>query len=66
MGPLKGIKVLADTHRKFPGDAELLQALAAMERERGNRDAARSSARKLDEISPDDPQARSLLNELSR
>ena len=62
----EGIRVLAEAHRHFTGDAEILLALAAMERDRGKRDAARGYARKLDEISPDDPQARALLKELSR
>ena len=62
----EGIKLLADAQRRFTGDADILQALAVMERDRGNRDAARVYARKLGELSPDDPQAQGLLRELER
>ena len=62
----EGMKLLADAQRRFTGDADILQALAVMERDRGNRDAARVYARKLGELSPDDPQAQGLLRELER
>jgi Flp pilus assembly protein TadD len=58
--------VLADAHQRFGGDAEILQALATMERDRGKLDAALSYARKLVELAPDDPQAQALLRELER
>jgi len=63
---VEGIKVLAEAHERFSGDAEILQALATMERERGRRDAAIAYARKLVELLPDDPQAGILLRELER
>jgi len=44
----------------------LLQALATMERDRGNRQAAADYARKLVALLPDDAQAKALLQELQR
>ena len=62
----EGIRVLAAAHQRFTGDVELLQALATMERDRGNRTAARDYARQLTELTPDDQQAQALLRELSQ
>ena len=62
----EGIQALANAHRRFPGDPELLQALATMERDRGDRQAAAGYARKLAALMPDDAQARALLQELQR
>jgi predicted CXXCH cytochrome family protein len=62
----EGIQALAEAHRRFPGDAALLQALATMERDRGERQAATGYARKLLALTPDDAQAKALLQELQR
>jgi len=62
----EGIAVLAAAHAKFTGDAEILQALATMERDRGSIAAARDYARQLVQLTPDDPQAHALLRELER
>jgi Tfp pilus assembly protein PilF len=62
----EGIQALADAHRRFPGDPALLQALATMERDRGDRQAAAGYARKLLALTPDDAQAKALLQELQR
>jgi predicted CXXCH cytochrome family protein len=64
--PAEGIAVLAAAHARFTGDAEILQALATMERDRGNLAAARDYARQLVQLNPDDPQAHALLRELAR
>jgi len=61
----QGLKVLADAHRRFPGDVEILQALATMERDLGRNSAARGYAQQLVELVPDDPQAQALLRALS-
>jgi tetratricopeptide (TPR) repeat protein len=60
----EGIAVLAAAHAKFPGDSEILQALATMERDRGRNAAARDYARQLVQLTPDDPQAQALLRAL--
>lgn len=62
----EGIQALADAHRRFPGDAGVLQALATMERDRGDRQAAAGYARKLLVLMPEDAQAKALLQEVQR
>ena len=62
----EGIAVLAAAHAKFSGDPEILQALATMERDRGNLAAARDYAKQLVQLTPDDPQAQALLRQLGR
>lgn len=61
----EGIKVLVEAHKRFPGDVEILQALATMERDLGQHAPARSYAQQLVELVPEDPQAQALLRELS-
>jgi Flp pilus assembly protein TadD len=62
----QGIKILAEAHRRFAGGVEILQALATMERDRGQRSAAQRYAMQLVELVPDDPQAQALLRDLTR
>lgn len=62
----QGIKVLIDAHKRFTGDVEILQALATMERDRGQIATARGYAQQLVDLVPDDPQAQGLLRELTR
>jgi predicted CXXCH cytochrome family protein len=62
----QGIRVLADAHKRFTGDTDILQALAMMEHERGRRDAALTYARKLAELLPEDPEAKIMLQRLQR
>jgi Flp pilus assembly protein TadD len=62
----EGIQALAEAHRRFPGDPELLLALATMERDRGDRQAAVGYAQKLIVLMPDDAQAKVLLQQLQR
>ena len=61
----EAIRVLAAAQKRFTGDVELLQALATMERDRGQRAAAREYAQQLVKLVPDDPQAQALLRELA-
>ncbi len=60
-----GIKVLAEAHQRFPGDAEILQALATMERDRGELAPARRYAQQLVDLVPEDPRAQALLRALA-
>jgi Flp pilus assembly protein TadD len=62
----QGIKVLVDANKRFSGDVEILQALATMERDQGQRVTARGYAQQLADLVPDDPQAQGLLRELAR
>jgi tetratricopeptide (TPR) repeat protein len=61
----EAIKVLAEAHKRYPGDIEILQALATMERDLGQLKLAHGYAQRLVELVPDDPQAQALLRELA-
>ncbi len=65
-GREQGIAALERAHRRFPGDRAILEALATMERDRGNRGQALAYAEKLVAIASDDPAAQALLRELQR
>jgi Flp pilus assembly protein TadD len=58
--------VLRAAWERHTGDTEILLALASYSRESGNRAAALGWARKLIEVSPDDPSAQQLLAQLTR
>jgi predicted CXXCH cytochrome family protein len=60
----QGLEVLSEAHRRFPGDVEILQALATMERDLGRNSLARGYAQQLVDLVPDDPQAQALLREM--
>jgi len=62
----KGIAALEQAHRRFPGDRAILQALAAMERDRGDRAKALDYAERLLALAPDDPTSEALVRELRR
>ena len=62
----QAITVLEQAQRRSPGDQALVQALAAFERDRGNRAAATRWAEQLVVLAPDNPQARELLDGLRR
>jgi Flp pilus assembly protein TadD len=62
----KGIAVLEQAHQRFPGDRAILQALATMARDRGDRAKAVAYAERLAAVAPDDGQAQALLKELAR
>jgi len=49
-----------------PGDRGILQALAAMERDRGDRAKALAYAERLLALAPDDPAGERLVQELRR
>jgi len=62
--PNQAIKVLEETHTRYPYDREILYALAAFNRDMENLDEARGYAEKLVTLSPNDPDARHLLDSL--
>ncbi len=62
--PRRALAVLKEAHERAPTDREILVALAQYSRQAGDRNAARGWARKLVELSPDDPTARRLLDSL--
>ena len=62
----RGIAVLEKAHQRFPADRAILQALATMARDRGDRAKALAYAEQLVAVAPDDGQAEALLKELRR
>ena len=62
----RGIAALEQAHRRFAGERSTLEALATMERDRGNRVRALAYAEKLVAIAADDPAGQALLRELRR
>ncbi len=60
----KGVAVLEQAHRRFPGDRAILQALATMARDRGDRAKALAYAGQLARLAPDDPDGQTLLRSL--
>ncbi|MGH8680169.1 MAG: ammonia-forming cytochrome c nitrite reductase subunit c552 [Burkholderiales bacterium] len=62
----KGIAALEQAHQRFPGDRAILQALAAMERDRGDRAKALAYAEQFAALAPDDPAGERLVQELRR
>jgi Flp pilus assembly protein TadD len=62
----KGIAVLEKAHQRFPGDRAILQALATMARDRGDRAKGLAYAEQLVALAPDDGEAQLLLKELRR
>jgi Flp pilus assembly protein TadD len=61
----ESIRVLEEAHERHPGDRELLYALINFNREIGDVLSARRYAEKLLEVSPHDPGAARLLDELN-
>lgn len=62
----EAIKVLKEAHARHPNDREVLYALVVFNRDMGNRDVAGQYAEKLVALSPQDPAARRLLNQLKQ
>jgi Flp pilus assembly protein TadD len=62
----QALKVLNEAHARHPNDREVLYSLVYFNRDAGNTDAARRYAEKLIELSPNDPRARALVNELQK
>jgi Flp pilus assembly protein TadD len=60
----QAIETLERVLAKHPNDRESLLALVAFQRDRGNLEAARSTARRLAELQPDDPQTQALLQQM--
>jgi tetratricopeptide (TPR) repeat protein len=64
--PERALELLARAHDRHPGDADILAALATINRERGHLDAARAYAGKLLEVAPEDPRARQIAAGIGR
>jgi predicted CXXCH cytochrome family protein len=62
----QALQVLKDAQTRYPGDRDILAALAQYHRQAGDRQGAIAWARKLVEASPGDPGARHLLESLER
>jgi tetratricopeptide (TPR) repeat protein len=60
----EALAVLEQAHERRPGDREPLLALATIRRDQGDLSAALGYARKLVELSPGDPGAQSLIEQL--
>ena len=60
----RALEVLTQAHARYPGEPEILVALATISRERGQLASALGYARKLVELVPYDQGARQLLAEL--
>ncbi len=60
------VAVLEKAHQRFPAHRDVLQALIAFERDRGNRAAAQRWAQQLLALAPDDPQARQIAESLRK
>ena len=60
----KAIQELEAVLAKHPNDRDSLRALIAFQRDAGNLDAARRSARRLAELEPDNPEVRALLRQV--
>jgi len=64
--PGKAMDLLASALKKFPRNAQLLQAKATIGRDNGRWDAALAAARKLVELAPDNRRYRGLLQQIQR
>ena len=62
----EALRVLRRAHERSPSVRAVLVALVTLNRDRGALDEARSWARRLVELSPDDPAARQLVAELEQ
>lgn len=60
------VQVLDETHVRHPNDREVLYGLVTFNRDMGNLDAATRHAEKLVALSPQDPTARRLLDQLKQ
>ena len=60
----RALEVLDAAHQRQPADRELLIALATISRDNGSISVAVEYARKLVALSPQDPSARQLLEQL--
>jgi tetratricopeptide (TPR) repeat protein len=64
--PDGAIDVLQQAHQRRPADRQVLEALIAFERDRGNLPAAITYAQHLIQLVPDDPNAKALLAQLQQ
>jgi Flp pilus assembly protein TadD len=61
----RALEVLASAHTRYPGNREILQALASLNAKAGRGAAAVGYAKKLVELDPQDPEARQLYDQLT-
>ena len=61
----EALQRLRDAHARFPGHRDTIVALATIHRDGGEVDEARQYAERVLEMSPADPSARALLDELN-
>ncbi|MDE0363801.1 MAG: tetratricopeptide repeat protein, partial [Rhodospirillaceae bacterium] len=59
------VQRLREVHARFPGHRDTVVALATIHRDGGEVDEARMYAQRLLEMSPADPSARALIEELN-
>jgi TolA-binding protein len=62
----EAIRRLQQLAKRWPGNRDLLFALATMQRDAGQRAAARATAESLAAAFPDDRNAQALVEELSK
>jgi Flp pilus assembly protein TadD/ssDNA-binding Zn-finger/Zn-ribbon topoisomerase 1 len=62
----RGLEVLRTANQRFPGDREILLGLATLSAEAGDISHAKLYAKKLAEVSPSDPRAGTLLQQLEK
>jgi len=60
----QAIALLQQAHQRRPADRQVLEALVAFERDKGNLPSAISYAQELVQLIPDDPNAKAMLNQL--
>jgi Flp pilus assembly protein TadD len=60
----QALKVLRHAHLKHPADREILMTLITFDRQKGDLRSAVAYARQLIQLSPTDPQAKALLDDL--
>jgi tetratricopeptide (TPR) repeat protein len=63
--PADAIRVLDRASGRWPGNRDMLMALVTMQRDAGESEAARSTAARLSQAFPNDPQIGALIKQLS-
>src|SRR5206468_1199063 len=61
----RGLEVLTAAHTRFPGNREILSALASLNAKAGRGAAAVGYARTLLDLDPQDPEARQLYDQVT-
>ncbi len=60
----QAITILQQAHQRRPADRQVLEGLIAFERDKGNLMSAIAYAQQLVQLTPDDPDAKAMLNQL--